>query len=253
MHKNRNNPESPVALVTGAALRIGAAIVTRVHAAGYRVVLHYHRSESAALALASTLNAQRPDSVRILPADLLDKTAVMALAQQALDQWQRVDLLVNNASMFYPTPLQSITSKDWDNLSGSNAVAPLWLAQQLAPALSASQGCIVNITDSTAELGVGKFTPYTMAKAALSNMTRSLARELAPTVRVNAVAPGVILWPEYAGGISEEEKTQRLNNTALGCAGTAADIAEAVLFLANASYITGQVLRVDGGAALYHH
>ena len=249
----RNKPESPVALVTGAAQRIGAAIVACLHGAGYRVVLHYHGSEAAALALARALNRIRPDSVRILQADLLDEDAINTLARQTLEQWGQLDLLVNNASLFYPTAVHTISRADWDKLAGSNALAPLLLCRQLAEALKVQGGSIINITDSTAGLGISQFTPYTMAKAALGNMTFSLARELAPQVRVNAVAPGAILWPEYDGGLSEAEKAERLLNTALGHLGRVEDIAEAVLFLTRATYITGQIIRVDGGAALYHH
>ena len=223
-----------------------------LHAAGYRIVLHYNRSEAAARALAQHLNLQRQDSVYVVQANLLDANDLENLARQSLAKWQRLDLLVNNASLFYPTPLASTTREHWDQLTGSNALAPLFLTQLLAPALSNSKGSVVNITDSTADLGVARFAAYTMAKGALTNMTRSLARELAPQVRVNAVAPGVILWPEYPGGVDDAEKQQRLRNTAIGRQGTVDDIAHAVLFLASAAYITGQVIRVDGGAALYH-
>ena len=186
----------PVVLVTGAAARIGASIARRFHAAGYRVVLHYFRSQDQATALSAELNAIRPDSVRLLQADLLQLIEIENLALQTLATWGRLDVLVNNASTFYPTPLGSITAAQWDNLTGSNARAPLFLCQHLAAALKESHGCIVNIVDSTSHYGLSKFAPYAMGKEALANLTRSLARELAPEVRVNGVAPGAILWPE---------------------------------------------------------
>lgn len=239
---------APVALVTGAATRIGASIARTLHAAGYRVLVHYRNSAAAAEALAGELNAARADSVRLIRADLAEFAQVETLAEQSLAQWQRLDLLINNASSFYPTPLAEIDEGDWHDLMNSNARAPLFLSKHLHHALKASRGSIVNIVDSTALDGVANFTPYTMAKAALANMTKSLARELAPDVRVNGVSPGAILWPEYSGGISEEEKHATLAQVALGRMGAPEDIAHAVLFLArDASYVTGQVIAVDGG------
>ena len=236
-----------VALVTGAAARIGACIVRRLHAADYCVVLHYHRSHDKASALAAELNEVRSDSVCIVQADLLDVAAIEQLATAALAAWGRIDLLVNNASTFFPTPLGTITTAQWDNLLGSNARAPLLLSQHLHTALRTSCGAIVNIIDSTSRYGLAQFIPYAMAKAALANMTRSLARELAPQVRVNGIAPGAILWPEYEGGTKPEEQVATLARTALGRLGTPEDIANAVLFLAQATYVTGQIIKVDGG------
>lgn len=237
----------PVVLVTGAAARIGASIVRRFHADGYRVVLHYYRSHDEAVALSAELNAARPDSVRLVQADLLQLIEIENLAQQTLAEWGRLDVLVNNASTFYPTPLGSITLEQWDNLTGSNARAPLFLCQHLAPALKESKGCIINIIDSTSRYGLAKFAPYAMGKAALANLTRSLARELAPEVRVNGVAPGAILWPEYEGGASDDEQQATLARTMLGRIGSPEDIAHAASFLTQASYITGQIIKVDGG------
>jgi pteridine reductase len=241
-----------VALVTGAAQRIGAAALRRLHDAGYDVILHYNRSGAIATALAAELGALRPGSVHLLQADLLDSTQIAPLAAAALAWRGRLDLVVNNASQFYPTPFGAISLDDWQRLMGSNALAPLLLCQACAPALRASGGAIVNLADSTAALGVKDFLPYAMAKAALVNLTRSLARELAPAVRVNAIAPGAILWPEYTGGVSEQEKADRLRHTALGRLGSVDDIADAILFLATATYVTGQTLHVDGGARLYN-
>ena len=239
---------APVALITGAAQRIGATITRVLHGAGYSVIVHYRNSAEAAHALITELNAQRADSARSVRADLAEFSQVEALARQSLAQWGRLDLLVNNASSFYPTELNEIDEGDWHDLMNSNARAPLFLSKHLHGALRASRGAIVNIVDSTALDGVARFTPYTMAKAALANMTKSLARELAPEVRVNGVSPGAILWPEYAGGVSEAEKQSTIAQTALRRMGTPEDIAHAVLFLArDASYVTGQVIAVDGG------
>ncbi|MGV3590758.1 MAG: pteridine reductase [Gammaproteobacteria bacterium] len=241
-----SNP--PVALVTGAANRIGATIARVLHRAGYSVIVHYRSSADAAHTLITELNAARNDSARTVRADLAEFAQLETLAQQSLAQWGRLDVLVNNASSFYPTALDEIDEGDWYDLMNSNARAPLFLSKHLHAALAANGGAIVNIVDSTALDGVAGFAPYTMAKAALANMTKSLARELAPRVRVNGVSPGAILWPEYAGGISDDEKQRMIAQTALGRMGTPDDIAQAVLFLArDASYVTGQVIAVDGG------
>jgi pteridine reductase len=241
---------APVALVTGAAARIGAALARALHAQGYRVLLHYRRAEQAAQALAAELNARRPDSAAILQADLLDTSAVLDLAAAALARWGRLDALVNNASAFYATPLATLEEDDWINLMRSNAKAPLFLCQALHVALQESGGSIVNIVDATAMHGLAGFTPYAMAKAALANMTRSLAKELAPRVRVNGISPGIILWPDYRS-LSDEEKNRAVSHTALQRMGSVDDITHAALFLLrDASYLTGQIIRVDGGAAL---
>jgi pteridine reductase len=242
---------APVALVTGAAHRIGACITRHLHTAGYRVIIHYNRSRTASSQLADELNVIRKDSAVIMQADLLQLTDIGSLAKQAVACWNRLDVLVNNASLFYPTPIATVSEENCRELMGSNAWAPLFLCQHLAPALAEQHGCIINLIDSTSRFGLARFTPYAMAKAALANMTRSLARELAPAVRVNGIAPGVILWPEYEGGPGESEQQERLNNTALGRIGSPEDIAQATLFLLRASYITGEIIRVDGGAALY--
>lgn len=239
---------SPVALVTGAANRIGATIARVLHGAGYSVIVHYRSSADAAHKLITELNAARHDSARTVRADLAEFAQLETLARQSLAQWGRLDVLVNNASSFYPTALDEIDEGDWYDLMNSNARAPLFLSKHLHAALAVNGGAIVNIVDSTALDGVAGFAPYTMAKAALANMTKSLARELAPRVRVNGVSPGAILWPEYAGGISDDEKQHAIAQTALGRMGTPGDIAQAVLFLArDASYVTGQVIAVDGG------
>lgn len=241
---------SPVALITGSAARIGAALANALHAQGFNIVIHYNRSATRAAALAAALNAQRPGSAVTVQADLLDTAAVLQLAHSALAAWGRMDVLINNASAFYPTPLASLREDDWINLMRSNAKAPLFLCKELEAALHSSGGCIVNIVDSTAMHGLDGFSPYAMAKAALANMTRSLAKELAPRVRVNGISPGIILWPDY-DELSEAEKAQAVQHTALQRMGGVEDITNVALFLIReATYLTGQIIRVDGGAAL---
>ena len=239
----------PAALVTGGSRRIGAAISRRLHAAGYDLAIHYRRSQAEAQALRAELEAQRPDSVLLLPAELADAGAPEALVAAALAHFGRLDGLVNNASAFFPTPLGAASSSQWDELFASNARAPFFLAQAAAPALKSARGAIVNLLDIHAERPLREHTLYVMAKSALAAMTRSLALELAPEVRVNAVAPGAVLWPEQ--GKPEAEKAALLDATPLGRAGSAEEIAEAVRWLLqDASYVSGQVLRVDGGRSV---
>lgn len=242
---------APVALITGAAARIGAALSQRLHARGYNIALHYNRSQDRAEALAARLESVRPDSVQLIQADLLDTGAVLRLAAEAQAAWGRMDVLVNNASAFYPTPLASLEERHWIDLMRSNAKAPLFLCKELRESLAQHEGCIINIVDSTAMQGLADFTPYAMAKAALANMTRSLARELAPRIRVNGISPGIILWPEYGTGLSEVEKIEAVSHTALRRKGDVDDITHTALFLIeDATYVTGQIIRVDGGATL---
>lgn len=251
MPEQAQGKSAPVALITGAAARIGAALSERLHERGYNIALHYNRSRDRAEALAARLEAQRPDSVKLLQADLLKTHAVLRLAAEAQAAWGRMDVLINNASAFYPTPLATLEEHHWIDLMRSNAKAPLFLCKELSAALAAQEGCIINIVDSTAMLGLAGFSPYAMAKAALANMTRSLARELAPRIRVNGISPGIILWPEYGEGLSEEEKQEAVAHTALKRKGGVDDITHTALFLIeDASYVTGQIIRVDGGATL---
>lgn len=245
--------QRPVAFITGGARRIGAEIASTFHQAGYRVIIHCHRSRQEADALAARLDASRAHSCAVLTADLNDEQALSTLGEAALSCFQRVDVLVNNASSFYATPLASLTQTQWLDLMNSNARAGLFLAQQLTTALTVSSGSIVNLTDINVNRGMADFSAYTMAKAALGAMTRSLAHELAPRVRVNAVSPGAILWPEHIGNSAsqDEEQAQILAGIPLARLGTPADIARTVLFLArDARYMTGQTIRVDGGRAL---
>lgn len=233
-------------LVTGAARRVGAAIARRLHAAGAAVVIHYRDSVLAADELADALNAARPGSAVGVRADLLDVAALPALVAAALESFGRLDALVNNASSFFPTPLGGIDLDAWEDLAGSNFRAPLFLAQAAAPLLRQSGGAIVNITDIHAERPLAAYPLYCAAKGALLTLTRALAVELAPQVRVNAVAPGPILWPE-GGDFGAAERAAIVEHTLLKRAGTPEDIAGAVEFLLSADYVTGQVLNVDGG------
>lgn len=239
-----------VALITGAAKRLGAACARLLHACGYHLVLHYHTSEIEAKQLAVELNAIRVDSVVLVKADLLDLEQVRSLVVQACQSWGYVDALVNNASLFYPGAIGEVEDGDWNNLINSNVKAPFFLSQGLASTLKQRQGCIVNIVDIHAEKGLLGYPVYSIAKAGLVAMTKSLAKELAPEVRVNAVAPGAILWPNHE--VSELQKTEILQKVALQRCGEIEDVAKAVKFLLDdASYITGHILTVDGGRVLY--
>lgn len=238
------------ALVTGGARRVGAAIVRRLHAAGARVVVHCHRSRAEAEALAAELNTQRAGSAVVAVADLLDTTAMPALVQQALGAFGRLDLLVNNASGFYATPLAAIDEAQWQDLIGSNLKAPLFLAQAAAPALREHGGAIVNIVDIHAERPLRDHLLYNVAKGGLAALTRALALELGPQVRVNGVSPGAIVWPEAGAWENTAEREAIIRRTILGRTGEPEDIAGAVLYLAGAPYITGQILAVDGGRSI---
>ncbi|TNF32771.1 MAG: pteridine reductase [Gammaproteobacteria bacterium] len=240
---------SRVALITGGAQRIGACIAETLHQQGWRVLVHCRHSADTAKALADRLNQQRADSAQVLVADLDDHPQTLALARQALAQWQRVDLLVNNASAFYPTPLAEVTEEDWHTLMASNLKAPLFLSQQLASALARHNGSIINLIDIHAQKPLPRHSVYCAAKAGLAMLTQSLAIELAPAVRVNGIAPGAILWPPGVTPDTDTE-TRWLSGIPLARKGQPEDIANAVSFLANAPYITGQILAVDGGKSL---
>lgn len=238
-----------VALVTGGARRIGAAIVRCLHAAGLDVVIHCHASRADADALAVELDAVRPGSTHVLQADLAQHDRLAELVAHAIGRFGRLDALVNNASAFVPTPLGTVTPADWDAAFASNARAPFFLAQAAAPHLEAAGGAIVNLVDIHAGRALRDHAPYVMAKAALAAGTRALAVELAPRVRVNAVAPGAILWPEHDG--DPARRAALLARTPLARLGTAEEVAEAVRWLLlDATYCTGQVLDVDGGRTL---
>ena len=234
-------------LVTGAAKRVGRSIARELHAAGANIVVHYRLAADAAEALVSELNAIRADSACRFQTDLLDTAALPGLVAFALEHFGRLDALVNNASSFFPTPLATIDAAAWDDLIGSNLRAPLFLSQAAAPHLKAVHGAIVNITDIHAERPLAGFPLYCAAKAGLLGLTRALAVELAPEVRVNAVAPGPILWPDDTS-FSHEARDHIVDHTLLKRSGSPQDIARTVRFLLNdAPYVTGQVINVDGG------
>jgi pteridine reductase len=237
-------------LVTGGARRLGAAITRRLHAAGASVLVHYRDSEADAARLVDELNAARPRSAAKVKAELLAPIAPRALVSAALESFGRLDVLVNNASSFFPVALGEIEASHWEELIGSNMRAPLFICQEAAPELAKHSGAIVNIVDIHAERPLKGYPVYSIAKAGLAALTRSLAVELAPRVRVNAVAPGAIAWPED-GQFDPRERERVVATTPLGRVGTPEDVAQAVHFLACAGYVTGQVLAVDGGRSIF--
>jgi pteridine reductase len=234
------------ALVTGAARRVGAALADAFHAAGARVAVHYRSSQDAAEALVARLNGSRADSARAFRADLADPAACDTLVAEVVRAFGRLDVLVNNASTFYPTPLGTITPDQFDDLVGSNLRAPLFLSQAAAPALARHEGLILNIGDIHGLRPLSGHAVYCAAKAGLLMLTRSLARELGPAIRVNAIAPGPVMWPER--GVDAALRESIIARTALKRAGSADDVAKAALYFATgAPFVTGQVLAVDGG------
>ena len=238
-------------LVTGGAKRVGAAISRRLHAAGANLVLHYRSSTREALELRDELNALRPDSAVAFQADLLDLAALRPLVDQVIEKFGRLDALVNNASSFYATPLAEVDERQWHDLLGTNLRAPLFLAQAAAAELRRRHGCIVNIADIHAERPMHGHLLYSVAKAGLAALTRALAQEMAPQVRVNAVAPGVIMWPENADWMDEEQRRKIVAHTLLKREGEPDDIARTVAFLIqDAPYVTGQIIAVDGGRSV---
>jgi len=233
-------------LVTGGARRLGAALVRAVHAAGASLVVHYRRSSAAATALVAELNRLRPDSAIAVAADLNDLAALEALPRATTQAFGRLDVLINNASTFYATPVGEIRLDDWNDLIGSNLRAPLFLSQAAVPSLRETRGLILNMIDIHGFRPLKQYPVYSLAKAGLVMLTQSLARELGPEIRVNGIAPGSILWPE--GPLDPELKARILDRTALKRAGSPEDIAKAALYFINdAPYVTGQVLAVDGG------
>src|SRR3954471_19934601 len=242
--------QGKTALVTGGARRVGAAIARRLHAAGANVVLHYRDSEADVTKLEAELNALRAKSASRVKAELLAPIAPRALIAAALDSFGRLDLVVNNASSFFPIAVGAIEASHWDELIGSNLKAPLFISQEAAPHLAKQQGAIVNIVDIHAERPLKGYPLYSIAKAGLAAMTRSLAVELAPHVRVNGVAPGAIAWPED-DQFDQTERSRIIATTPLARMGSPQDIAQAVHFLAAAPYITGQIIAVDGGRSVY--
>ncbi len=241
--------EHKVALVTGGAQRVGATLCRHLHAAGYNILIHYRQSAEAASKLAKELNTIRPGSAHGISADLLEIKDINRLMKAALQPWQRLDLVVNNASSFYPTKVGETKEDEWNDLVGSNMKAPFFIAQYAAKELAKKQGCIINIVDIHAEKPLQEHSVYCAAKAGLAMLTRSLAVELAPNIRVNGIAPGAILWP--ANEPSEKSKQKIISEIPLQQLGEPIDIAKTVLFLArDARYITGQIIAVDGGRSL---
>ena len=237
------------ALVTGAARRVGAAIVRSLHAAGANVVLHYRSSSEEASALALELNDVRPDSATLAQCDLLDSASLSELADTAATAFGGLDILVNNASSFYPTPVGDIDENDWNDLIGTNLKAPLFLSQAAAGALRERNGLIVNLADIHGVRPMRRHPVYCVAKAGLIMLTKSLARELGPQVRVNAISPGPVMWPQ--DGIDPALRDEIISRTALKRTGSAEDVARAVLFFATeAPFVTGQILAVDGGRSI---
>jgi len=251
MQTSSSNLAGKVALITGAARRIGAVIAQILHQEGADVVIHYRHSAKDAQKLQQKLNTQRDNSCFLVQADLIEVDTLPNLIQSVIKQTQRLDILVNNASSFYPTPIGEITEVDWDDLMGSNLKAPLFLSQAATPYLKQVQGCIVNIIDIHGLRPMKNHPVYSPAKAGLVMLTHSLARELGSEIRVNGVAPGAIIWPENE--LDKQVSDEILAKTALKRQGTPEDIAKAVLFLVkDADYITGHIIPVDGGRLLNH-
>jgi len=243
--------QGKVVLVTGGARRVGAAICRRLHAAGANLLVHYRSAALEARALQVELNARRADSVALAQADLLKTAACSQLVKAALKHFGQLDAVVNNASSFYATAIGEITEQAWDDLVGTNLKAPLFLAQAAAPELRKQHGCVVNLVDIHAELPMRNHAVYTAAKGGLAALTRALARDLGPEIRVNGVAPGTILWPDNETWRDELSRQRIINQIALKRIGEPDDIAKAVQFLlADAPYVTGQIIAVDGGRSL---
>ncbi len=241
----------PVALITGAARRIGAAIARALHHRHYNVIVHYRNNKADAETLVRELNTLRAHSAISLHADLNSMDDIDLLAANAKIVWGKISLLVNNASSFYPTPVPEATEAQWNDLFNSNAKAPFFLSQALSSTLKNERGCIINITDINAERPLEHHSIYSMAKAANTMLTKSLAKDMAPFVRVNGIAPGAILWPEKHTEIDAAQQQQMLDKIPMQTLGTPNDIANTVVFLAKeAPYITGQIISVDGGRTL---
>jgi pteridine reductase len=241
--------ERPVALITGGAKRVGAVISRTLHAAGYDLALHCRHSMTEAQALAAELCEQRADSVLVLQAELADTRRLQQLVDATLTRYGRLDALINNASAFYDTPIDKASIEQWNDLFASNAQAPFFLTQAALPALRAAHGAIVNLVDIYAERSIADYPIYVMAKGALAAMTRTLALDLAPHVRVNGVAPGAVMWP--SDGKSYDDQQAMMARTPLGRAGTPEDVAATVLWLLrDAPFVTGQIIRVDGGRSI---
>ncbi|HIM57933.1 MAG TPA: pteridine reductase [Gammaproteobacteria bacterium] len=234
------------ALITGGAQRIGAQIAQTLHNDGYNIIIHYRHSKQAAETLAQELNTQRNNSATTIQAELSNLDDIKALSQSI----ERLDVLVNNASVFYPTPVKEATPDTWYTIMNTNLMAPFFLSQSLTNVLNKTSGCIINLVDIHAQRPLKNHAIYNISKAGIAMMTKTLAKELAPNIRVCGVSPGSIIWPENEAELTDAQKNKMLNKIALGKQGSALDIANTVLFLANSSYITGQIISVDGGRTL---
>ena len=243
-----NESTLKVSLITGAGRRIGAHIAKTLHQNGFSLILHCHRAQAETETLAGRFNAERPNSAHVISADLRDLRQIKVLADGAVRHWGRMDSLVNNASVFHPTRIGALEEQQWDEIIGVNLKAPLFLIQSLAAALREHKGCIINLLDIHGDRSLKGYPVYCASKAGLGMLTRSLARELAPDVRCNGIAPGAILWPENGDA---EKRDRIIARTALKRAGDPGDVARTVLFLIeDAHYITGQTITVDGGRTL---
>jgi len=241
-----------VVLISGGAKRVGAAVARHLHALGMNLIIHYHYSETEANVLQEELQQQRSDSVLLLQANLLNINKLSDKVLSAINHYGRLDVLINNASTYYPTPLDQAKEQNWEDLLGTNLKAPFFLAQTVAPALRSTQGCIINMVDIHAQRPLKNHPIYSIAKAGLVMLTQALAMELAPQVRVNAIAPGAILWPESENSMDESAKQQILSKIALSRLGNPTDIAQTVEFLIRAAgYMTGQIITLDGGRTLH--
>ena len=239
-----------VILVTGGSKRIGADIARYFHIRGFKVIIHFNKSAEEAENLKKDLLAKRKDSCLTVQADFFKENSINEAVKEILNSTDKLDVLVNNASSFFSTPIETASKEEWSNLLDTNATIPLFLTQAFKPFLESSNGCIINISDSQVDSGIAQYSLYTAAKAALESLTKSLSKELAPNIRVNAIAPGIILWPEN-DKVSEEVKKEIINKTALGRMGNPEDIAAAAYLLYKSTYMTGQVLKVDGGRSLF--
>jgi len=246
-----SNLENKVVLITGGAKRVGAAICRELHAHGAQLMIHYNTSIQEARALQAELNLQRANSVAIIQGDLLNTAVLPSLVGETVQHFGKLDVLINNASTYYPTEIGHINEENWQDLMGSNLKAPMFLAQAAAAELRKNHGCIINITDMHIERPKKGYIIYSVAKAGLVTLTKSLAQELSPEVRVNAVAPGPVQWPENNPQFDEVYRQRVISQTLLKRIGEPQDIAKAVKFLVvDAPFITGHVLAVDGGRSL---
>lgn len=235
--------------LTGGAKRIGKTTCKHFHDQGFNIIFHYNSSVSEANEIKDSLNGIRKNSCFMLQADFNDQSSIEKLSQGVSEITDQLAVLINNASSFYPTPIENASMNDWNDLMATNATTPLFLVQALLPFLKKGKGCVINISDTLAPSGIKNFSLYAGAKSALEGITKSLSKELAPEIRVNAISPGAILWPEDED-LTEDQQKERLTKVPLGRIGRPEDISSLAVFLANAEYITGQVIKVDGGRSI---